>query len=108
MPFLEVCDLLPVFSKFSVRIALHISFSLFFFFPFLRQHLWHMEFPRLVVKLQLQLLARTTGTTTATPDPSCVCNLYHNSWQCQIINPLSEAKDQTQVLMDVSQVTAEP
>ena len=57
----------------------------------------HMEVPRLGVKLGLQLLAYTTAIATA--DPSQVCNLYHSSWQCQVLNPLSEARDQTQNLM---------
>ena len=30
---------------------------------------------------------------TATPDPSRVCDLHHSSGQCQILNPLSEARD---------------
>ena len=34
-------------------------------------------------------------TATATPDPSCVCNLHHSSQQRQILNPLSEGRDQT-------------
>ena len=38
------------------------------------------------------------------PDPSCVCDLYHSSWQYRLLNPLSEAKDQTWVLMDASQI----
>ena len=52
-----------------------------------------MEVPGLGTESQLQLLAYTTAT--ATPDPSHVCNLHHNSWQCWILNPLSEARDQT-------------
>ena len=43
-------------------------------------------------------------TATATPDPSCVCDLHHSSWQRQIPDPLSEARDQTCVLMDTSGV----
>jgi len=31
--------------------------------------------------------------------------LHHSAWQCQILNPLSEARDQTHVLMDTSQVS---
>ena len=38
-------------------------------------------------------LAYTTGT--ATPDPSRVCNLYHSSKQCQILNPQRGARDLT-------------
>ena len=33
----------------------------------------------------------------------CVCNLHHSSRKCWILNPLSEARDQTCVLMDTSQ-----
>ena len=41
---------------------------------------------------------------TATPDPSSVCDLRHRSWHLQILNPLSEARDQTCLLMDASRV----
>ena len=33
-----------------------------------------------------------------------VYNLHHSSWQCQILNPLSQARDRTCILMDVSQI----
>ena len=36
------------------------------------------------------------------PDPSHVCALHHSSQQCQIPNPLSEARDQTRILMNPS------
>ena len=73
-----------------------------FFFFFLGPHLWHMEIPRLGVKLELQLPAYTTAT--AMPDPSSIYNLHCSSWQCQVLNPLSKARDQTHVMMDTSQV----
>ena len=57
---------------------------------FLGPHLWHIEVPRLGVESELQVPAYTTAT--ATPDPSLICDLHHSSWQCQILNPLSEAK----------------
>ena len=72
----------------------------FFSFVFLGLHLLHMEVPRLGVKSEMQLPAYTTAT--AMPDPSCLCDLYHSSWQCRILNPLSEAKDWTCVLMDTN------
>ena len=98
---------------------LFFSFFLFFFFPhctargsgypymsfysFIWLHLWHMEVPGLGVKSELQLQAYATAT--AMPDPSClICNLHHSSRQCQILNPLTEAKDQTCILMDTSHV----
>ena len=38
--------------------------------------------------------------------PSYVCNLHHNSQQHQTLNPLSEARDRTHVLM--GSLTTEP
>ena len=61
-----------------------------------------MEFPRLGVESELQLLAYPTAT--ATQDLSCVCNLHHSSWQRLILNPVSEARDWTRILMDTSRV----
>ena len=61
-----------------------------------------MEVPRLRVESELQLLAYTTAT--ATPDLSCICDLYHRSLQRQILNPRSEARNQTCVLMDTNQI----
>ena len=46
---------------------------------------------------------RPCVTAPATQDLSRVCDLHHSSGQCQIINPLSRAKDQTCILMDTSQ-----
>ena len=56
-----------------------------------------MEVPGLGIKLELELLAYTTAT--ATRDLSCLCNLHHSSWQRWILNPLSQARDQTPNLM---------
>ena len=51
---------------------------------------------------QIQLPAHARAT--AIQDPSHVCNLHHSSRQCWILNPLSEARDQTQILVDASWV----
>ena len=64
--------------------------------------MWHMEVPRLGVKSELQLLAYASAT--ATRDLSHVCDLLHSSWQYWILNLLSEARDRTLILMDISQV----
>ena len=50
------------------------------FFVFLGPHPWHMEFPRLGVKSELQLQAYTTAT--ASQDLSHICDLQHSTWQC--------------------------
>ena len=65
--------------------------NFFFFFVFLGLHPWHMEVPRLGVKLELQLQA--CATATATEDLSYVCTLHHSSYQCQMLNSLSKARD---------------
>ena len=38
------------------------------------------------------------------PDPSCVYDLHHSSWQHRILNPLSQARDQTRNLMVPSRI----
>ena len=63
-----------------------------YLFIFLGLHPRHMEVSRLGVELELQLPAYTTAT--ATLDPSHICDLHHSSRQCQILNPLSKARDQ--------------
>ena len=73
---------------------------------FLGPHPQHMEIPRLGVELKLQLGPYTAAT--ATPDPSHVCNLQHSSQLCQILNPLSMARDQTRNLMVPSWVLWPP
>jgi len=37
------------------------------------------------------------------PDLSRICDIHHNLWQHQILNPLSEARNWTCLLMDTSQ-----
>ena len=61
-----------------------------------------MELPRRGVKSELQLPAYSTAT--AMPDLSCICSLCHSLQQCLILNPLSEARGQTCVLMDTTRV----
>ena len=74
----------------------------FLVFFFLRAAPLHMDIPRLGVKLELQPLAY--ATITALPDLSLDCNLHHSSWQHWILNSLSEARDRTCILMDISQI----
>ena len=75
----------------------------FLFFPiFLGLHPWHMEVSRLGVESELKPLAYITAV--ATVDPRCVCDLHHSSQQHQIVNPVSEVRDWTCILMDTSWV----
>ena len=59
-----------------------------------------MEVSRLEVQLELQPLAYTTATW----NPSPVCDLLHSSQLFWILNPLSEAKNRTRILMQASQI----
>ena len=61
-----------------------------------------MEVPRLGVKLELKLPGYTTAT--ATWDPSRIFHLHHILWQSWIPESLSEARDQTHILVDASQI----
>ena len=83
------------------RNSLNYSVLFCFCFVFLGLHLQHMKVPGLGVELELWLPAYTIATK---PDLSRICNLHHNSQQCPLLNPLSEARDQTFFLMDASQI----
>ena len=78
------------------------GFHNFIFFLLFRLHLQHMEVPRLGVQSDLQLM--TSATATATRDLSYICDVHHSSRQCRIPDPLYEARDQTTVLMNTSQI----
>ena len=69
----------------------------FFFFHFMPA-VKHMEVPRLGIKSELQLQAYVTDTVM--PDPSHVCDLCHSLWQHEILNPLTEARDQICIFTD--------
>ena len=87
--YLEDC--LSFFLSFYSRILtifnLFLLLLVFSFLSFLlRQHLWQMEVLGIEQELQLQAYA----TVTATPDPSCICNLCWSLQQCLILNPHSQ------------------
>ena len=69
------------------------NLNFLFFSCFLGLPPRHMDVLRLEVESKLQPPAYTTATTT--PDLRRVCNLCDNSWQHWILNPLSEARDGT-------------
>ena len=98
---------LEVFLLFYAWVLFFMVFVkvlLYLFYFILGPHLQHMEVPRLGGPVGTQLPATSTATATATQDLSCICNLHHSSWQCQIPKPLDEARDQAWILMGTSQV----
>ena len=84
---------------------LHPLYLFMYLFSFLGRggpHPHHMEVPRLEIESELQPPAYAIAT--AVWDPSHTFDLHHSSQQCQIFNPLSEAKDWTCKLMVTSQI----
>ena len=83
----NVCPLTPQDNF----VQFYFIYLFIYLFCFLGLHLLHMEVPRLGVKSELPLLAYSTATVVW--DRSHVCNLYHSSQQCRILNPQSKARD---------------
>ena len=79
-----------------------LNLFIFIFFLFFRAPLSAYGNSRQGTKSELQLPAYITAT--ATQDPRHACDLHHSSWQCCILNTLSKARNQTQILMATSQV----
>ena len=50
-----------------------------------------MEVPRPGVESEMQLPAHTA--VTAMLETSLICDLHHSLWQCQMVKPLSKARD---------------
>ena len=86
----------PKASFFSLCVSQHCILANVFFLSFSRHPCSMWKFLGPGVQLELQLPAYATAP--ARPDPSHICNLQH-SW---IPNPLSEARDQTCILMYTS------
>ena len=86
----------------GVFFCLFVWFILFYFFCFFRATPSACGVPSLGVKSELQLPAYTTAIVTQ--DLSHVCELCHNLGQHWILNPLSEARGRTHILMDISRV----
>ena len=99
-----VCMYLPIHSSIIyLSICLYTFYLFIYLFSlFLGPHLRYMEVPRLGVESQLQVSTHTTAT--AMPDPNHVCHRHHSSWRCQILNPLSEARNRTRFLTDTSRI----
>ena len=97
-----ICSSLPNSLRFKV-ILFFFCFVLFcLVFCFLGPRPWHMGAPRLGVKSELQMLAYATAT--AMQDLSYVWDLHYSSWQWQVPNPLSKARDWICILIDTSQI----
>ena len=106
-----MCTSLPVSLRARLLgLVLSVRHLQYFFVPLsfvlLGPHPRHMEVPRPEGSnwnpSQSCLPASTTAP--AMQDLSRVCELHHSSWQGQILNPLSKARNRTHVLMAARQV----
>ena len=71
-----------------------------FFFCFLGLHLQNMEVPRLGSNWSRS--CQPYATATAMWDPNHIFDLHRSSRQCLILNPRSEVRDWTHILVDTS------
>ena len=76
-----------------------LTVLLFSFLSFLGPCAWHMKVPGSGL-----IGAVAASLRQSYSNASCVCDLHHSSWQCQILNTLSGARDQTCILMDTGRV----
>ena len=79
--------------------VIYFFFFFFFFLFFLGYTLGIWKFPGLGSNWNYRYQPTQLYHSHSNPDLSCICNLYHGSQQCLIINPLSEVRDRTLVLM---------
>ena len=95
----QLCFVL--FMAFSVLCWPHFFF---FFLSFCLFRVIPMAYGGSQARGPIGAVATTYTTVTAMPDPSHVCDLHHSPRQHQILNPLSEARDQTRNLMIPSRI----
>ena len=74
----------------------------FLFFVFLGLHPWNMEIPR--ARGQIGATAASLFHSHSNARSELHLNLYHSSGQCQILNPLIEARCWTPIFMDTSRI----
>ena len=84
-----LCDLFLMFMKVLVR-------AIFFFF--------FRAAPTAYGSLQARgrIGASAAGLHHNGGSKLHICDLHHSSWQCRILNPLSESRDRTCILVDPS------
>ena len=92
--FLECC---PVFTKMTWNVQFYFILIYLFILPF-----FFLFSYSCTCSIWLYLLSYSAAT--ATRDVSHLCDLQHTSWQCRIHNPVSKARDRTQVFVDTSRV----
>ena len=102
------CTLILTFCALSLTVSGNLilprltALKIFIFVFFFRATPAALGSSQLGSNLSGQL--RSYATATATWEPRCVGDLHYSSQQCRLLNPLSEARDWTCILMDTCQV----
>uniref|UniRef100_A0A8D1KYM2 Catenin alpha-3 n=1 Tax=Sus scrofa TaxID=9823 RepID=A0A8D1KYM2_PIG len=89
----------------SALFSLLIPFSFFFFLLFRPAP---VAYGNSQARGQIGATAAGLHHSHSNARSSCICDLHHNSQQLQILNPLSEARDRTCVLMDNRFISTHP
>ena len=76
----------------------------FFFFSFCLFKAAPMAYGGTQARGRIGAVAAGLCHSHSNRDLSCVCDLHHSSWQHQILNWLSKARDRACVLVDASQI----
>ena len=63
-----------------------------------------MEVPSSQAKARIGATAAGLHHSHSNSESEQFCELHHSSRQCRILNPLNKARDQTCILMGISQV----
>ena len=94
-------------SLFEVVNNFIFEFVFAFFFWLFRATL--LAYGSSQAKVRIRAVASSLHNSHRNLDLSHICHLLHSSWQLWILNPLSESKDGTCILMDTSRICfAEP
>ena len=100
LPEMQILQPLPqTYGTINLRYGIQKSVCVFLFF--LGLHLLHMEVPRLGFRATAAGLHHCHGNVGSEP---CLQPTPQDLQKCPILNPLSETRDRTCVLMDTSQV----
>ena len=100
MPFPEACGTAALGTNlawmFFVFVFVFVFFCIFLAAP--------VAYGASQARVKSEMKPMAYVTAIAMPNLRRICDLHHSSQQRQILKPLSEARDQTHILMDTSRI----